>query len=129
MENIMRTQTTLVKRGMICRHQRRPGGSHLAGRRRRRNGFGGTAPRGGSANNSETWIDNAFARLRAASMTRAKHLQLGNAFVGPADPPTKLAVDILHDDHIRVDIGLVVRVKFSGREFVQHGWTLRNDGG
>jgi hypothetical protein len=31
-----------------------------------------------------------------ASLTRVKHLQLGNAIVGAAEPPTKLAVDILH---------------------------------
>jgi hypothetical protein len=50
-----------------------------------------------------------------------KHLQFGNAIVGAAEPPTKLAVDILHHHHIRVDVGLVVRVEFSGRELIQHG--------
>jgi hypothetical protein len=39
-----------------------------------------------------------------------KHLQLGNAIVGAAELPTKLAVDILHHDHIRVDVDLVVHV-------------------
>ena len=46
-----------------------------------------------------------------------------------AEPPTELAVDILHHHHIRVDVGLVVRVEISGRELVQHGWALRDDGG
>jgi hypothetical protein len=64
-----------------------------------------------------------------ASLTRVKHLQLGNAIVGTAKPPTKLAVDILHHHHIRIDVGLVAPVEFSGRELVQHGWALRDDGG
>src|ERR1700736_3446870 len=65
----------------------------------------------------------------SASLTRMKHLQLGNAIVGAAEPPTKLAVDILHHHHIRMDVGLVARVEVSGREFVQHGRALRDDGG
>jgi hypothetical protein len=62
-------------------------------------------------------------------LTRVKHVQLGNAIVGAAKPPAKLAVDILYHQHICVDIGLVVRVEISGRELVQHGWALRDDGG
>jgi hypothetical protein len=54
---------------------------------------------------------------------------LGNAIVGAAEPPTELAVDILHHHRIRVDVGLVVRVEVSGRELVQHGWALRDDSG
>src|SRR5216684_6660217 len=65
----------------------------------------------------------------AASLTRVKHQQLGNALVGAAEPPTKLTVDILHHHHIRIDVGLVARVEFSGRELVQHGWAFRDDGG
>jgi hypothetical protein len=34
----------------------------------------------------------------------------GSAIVGAAEPPTELAIYILHHQHIRVD-GLVVRVK------------------
>lgn len=56
-----------------------------------------------------------------------KPLQLRNAIVGTAKPPTKLAVDILHHHHIRVDVGLVVRVELSSRQLVQQGWALRND--
>jgi hypothetical protein len=65
----------------------------------------------------------------SASLTRVKHLQLGNAIVGAAEPPTKLAVDILHHHHIRIDVSLVARVELSGRELVQHGWALHDDGG
>src|SRR5262245_217425 len=43
--------------------------------------------------------------------------------------PAEVAVDILHDHRIRVDVGLVVLVVVSGRELVQHGWALRDDGG
>jgi len=57
-----------------------------------------------------------------------KHLQPGNAIVGAAEPPTKLAADILHHHHIRVNVGLVVHVELAGRELVQHGWALRDDG-
>jgi hypothetical protein len=53
-----------------------------------------------------------------ASLTRVKHLQLGNAIVGAAEPPTKLAVDILYHHHIRMDVGLVACVEVSGRELV-----------
>jgi hypothetical protein len=66
---------------------------------------------------------------RAMLLTGVKHLQLGNAIVGAAEPPTELAVDILHHHRIRVDVGLVVRVEVSGRELVQHGWALRDDCG
>src|SRR5262245_218132 len=62
------------------------------------------------------------------SLTRMKHLQLGNATVGTAEPPAKLAIDVLHHDHIRVNVRLVVSVEISGRELVQLGWTLRDDG-
>ena len=55
--------------------------------------------------------------------------QLGNAIVGTPEPPTELAVDILHHHHICVDVGLVVCVEVSGRELVQHGWAVRDDGG
>src|SRR6202011_5051416 len=65
----------------------------------------------------------------SASLTRMKHLQLGNAIVGAAEPPTKLAVDILHHHHIRIDVSLVARVELSGRELVQHGWALHDSGG
>jgi len=65
----------------------------------------------------------------SVSLTRVKHLQLSNAIVGAAEPPTKLAVDILHHHHIRMDVGLVARVEVSGRELVQHGWAFRDDGG
>ena len=67
--------------------------------------------------------------MRLASLSRVKHLQLGNAIVSSAEPPTKLAVDILYHHHIRVDVGLVVRVEVLGRELVQHSWALRDDGG
>jgi len=72
---------------------------------------------------------NPHDARESALLTRVKHLQLGNAIVGAAEPPTKLAVDILHHHHIRIDVGLVARVEFSGRELVQHGWALRDDGG
>jgi len=39
-----------------------------------------------------------------------------DVLVGAAEPPAKLAVDILHHHHIRMDVGLVARVEvFSGR--------------
>jgi hypothetical protein len=63
-----------------------------------------------------------------ASLTRLKHPQLGNAIVSAPEPSTKLAVDILHHDHIRIDVGLVERVEFSSRELVQHDWALRDHG-
>ena len=65
----------------------------------------------------------------SASLTGVKRLQLGNAIVGAAEPPAKLAADVLHHDHIGVDIGLVAGVELSGREFVQHGRAVRDDGG
>jgi hypothetical protein len=65
----------------------------------------------------------------SVSLTRVKHLQLGNAVVGAAEPPTKLAVDILQHHHIPVNVGLVALVKFLGRELVKHGWALSDDGG
>src|SRR5665811_1096282 len=64
----------------------------------------------------------------SVSLTRLKHLQLGNAIVGATEPPTKLAVDILDHHHIRMDVGLVARVEVSGRELVQSGWAFRDDG-
>jgi hypothetical protein len=72
---------------------------------------------------------NQVTQRAAVSLIRLKHLQLCNAIVGAAEPPTKLAVDILDHHHIRVDVGLVARVEVSGRELVQHGWALRDDGG
>ena len=71
---------------------------------------------------------NPHDARESASLTRVKHLQLGNAIVGAAEPPTKLTVDILHHHHIRMDVGLVAGVEFSGRELVQHGWALHDDG-
>ncbi len=41
----------------------------------------------------------------SVSLISLTHLQLGNAIVGAAEPPTKLAVDILHHHHIRMDVG------------------------
>ena len=55
--------------------------------------------------------------------------QLGNATVGAAQPAAKFAVDVLHHDDIGVDVGLVVAIEASGREFVQYGCALRDDGG
>jgi hypothetical protein len=72
---------------------------------------------------------NPHGAREPASLTRVKHPQLGNAIVSAPEPSTKLAVDILHHHHIRVDVGLVVRVEFSGRELVQHDWALRDHGG
>ena len=62
---------------------------------------------------------NPHDARESASPTRVKHLQLGKAIVGAAEPPTKLAVDILRHHHIRMDVGLVARVEVSGRELVQ----------
>jgi hypothetical protein len=67
-------------------------------------------------------------RVVSASSTRLND-QLGNATVGAAEPPAKFAVDVLHHDHIAVDVGLVVRVEISGRELVQYGCALGYDGG
>ena len=79
--------------------------------------------------NSERWRQSdGPLRGISASFTRVK-AQLGNAAVGAAEPPAKFAVDVLHHDHIGVDVGLVVRVEISGRELVQHGFGLRDDGG
>ena len=76
--------------------------------------------------------DNTYVKRKARefrSWIRIEHLQLGNAIVGAAEPPAKLAIDVLHHDHIRMDVGLVIRIELPGRELVQHGWTLRNHGG
>jgi hypothetical protein len=72
---------------------------------------------------------NAQPTLRAVSLTRAKHLQIGDAIVGATQPPAKLAVDILQHHHIGMDVGLVTRVEVSRRELVQHGRALRDHGG
>jgi hypothetical protein len=80
-------------------------------------------------NSSEFEPEAPSDAYESVSLTRAKHMQLGNAIVGAAEPTTKLAVNILHHHHIRVDVSLVVRVKFSGRELVEHGWAFRDDGG
>jgi hypothetical protein len=79
--------------------------------------------------NSERWRPR-YGPLRdlPASSTRVND-QLGNAAVGAAEAPAKFAVDILHHQHIALDVGLVVRVEVSGREFVQYGCALRDDGG
>ena len=71
--------------------------------------------------NSARWRPR-YGPLRgaSASFTPAK-AQLGNATVGAAEPPAEFAVDVLHHDHIGVDVGLVVRVEVSGRELVQYG--------
>src|SRR5260370_9962984 len=96
-------------------------------------GSGALAPRP-QANHCATFRWSRFLlnprdARESASSTRVKHLQLGNAIVGAAEPSTKLAVDILHHHHIRMNVGLVARVEFLGREFVQHGWALRDDRG
>ncbi len=65
----------------------------------------------------------------SASLTLVKLLQLGNSIVGATEPPTKLAVDVLYHHDIRMNVGFVARVELSGREFVQHGWALCDDGG
>ena len=70
-----------------------------------------------------------FLDIASVTISRRSICQLGNAIVGTAEPPTELAVDILHHHHIRVDVGLVVCVEVSGRELVQHGWAVRDDGG
>ena len=67
-------------------------------------------------------------RDASASPTPVK-AQLGDAAVGAAEPAAKFAVDILHHDYIGVDVGLVVRVEVSGRQLIQHGCGLRDDGG
>jgi hypothetical protein len=64
----------------------------------------------------------------SASLTGVKRLQLGNTIVGAAEPPAKLAADVLHHHHIGMDIRLVTRVELFGRELVQQGWALRDDG-
>jgi hypothetical protein len=58
----------------------------------------------------------------------ARVCQLGNATVGAAEPPTELAVNILQHHHVGVDVGLVICVEVSGRELVQHGCAVRDDG-
>jgi hypothetical protein len=65
----------------------------------------------------------------SASLTGVKRLQLGNAIVGAAEPPTKFAADVLHHHHIGMNIRLVTRVELFGRELVQQRWALRDDGG
>src|SRR2546426_10786846 len=67
-------------------------------------------------------------RVVSASFARVK-AQLGNATVSAAEPPAKFAVDILHHDHVGVDVGLVVGVEVSGRKLIQYGCGLRDDGG
>jgi hypothetical protein len=56
------------------------------------------------------FLFNPHDESESASFTQVKHLQLANTNVGAAEPSTKLAVVILHHHHIRVDVGLVVRV-------------------
>src|SRR5262245_8928901 len=50
-----------------------------------------------------------------------------HAIVGTTEPPTQLAADVLQHHYVSMDVRLVVRVELSGREFVQHGRTLRDD--
>src|SRR5258708_6504280 len=77
-------------------------------------------------------VDDPVKRLAldvhrgSASFTRAN--ELGNATVGAAQPPAKLAVDILHHHHVRMDVSLVTGVELLGRELVQHGRAFRDDG-
>src|SRR5438034_2089706 len=79
--------------------------------------------------NSERWRSR-YGPLRVISASSIRvNGQLGNANVCAAEPPAKFAVDILHHNHIGVDVGLVVRVEASGRELVQYGCALRDDGG
>ena len=79
--------------------------------------------------NSENWRPRCGPlRGASSSFTRAK-AQLGNATVGAAEAPAEFAVDVLHHDHIGVDVGLVVGVEVSGRELVQYRCGLRDDGG
>src|SRR5215469_2236650 len=66
---------------------------------------------------------------RAASLAGVKRLEPGKAIVGAAQPPAQLAVDVLHHDHIAVDVALVIFVELLRRELVQHGRTLRDHGG
>lgn len=75
------------------------------------------------------FLINLQEARESASFTSASNCQLGNATVGAAEPPTELAVDILHHHHIRVDVGFAVRVEVSGGELVQHGWAFHEDGG
>ena len=81
----------------------------------------------GSGNSERRRPRDGPMRVASASPTPVK-AQLGNATVGAAEPPAKLAVDILHHDHIAVDVGLVVGVEVSGRQLVQCGCGLRDDG-
>jgi hypothetical protein len=71
----------------------------------------------------------AFLTRTSSRLAGLQHLQLGNAFVGTAKPPTKLAIDVLHDKHIAVNVGFVVGIELPGRKLVEHGWALRDDGG
>ena len=87
------------------------------------------APRNDGSGSHLGFLLNRRDTRETASLTCLKHLQLGNAIVGAAQPSTKFAVDILHHHHIPMDVGFVARVEFSGREFVQHGWALRDHGG
>ncbi|MGY4233537.1 hypothetical protein ACVIIW_002484 [Bradyrhizobium sp. USDA 4449] len=43
------------------------------------------------------------------------------AGLGAAKPPAWLAIDVLQDDHIGVDDGLVAAAELLGRQFVQQG--------
>jgi Transposase domain (DUF772) len=102
---------------------------------RRPNGDIGSSGFGGVKRNHCTtfrwplFLLNPQDARESALLTRGSICQLGNAIVGAAEPPTELAVDILHHHHIRVDVGLVVRVEVLGGEFVQHGRALHDDGG
>src|ERR1700730_17018035 len=77
----------------------------------------------------DCWPSRCLLLNASVSLISQKHLQLGNAIVVAAEPPTKLAVDILYHHHIRMDVGLVACVEVSGRALVQHGGAFSDDGG
>src|SRR5947209_5939931 len=79
--------------------------------------------------NSERWRSR-YGPLRVVSVSSIRlNGQLGNAAVGAAEAPAQFAVDVLHHQHIGVDVGLVECIEVSGRELVQHGCALGYDGG
>jgi hypothetical protein len=53
-----------------------------------------------------TWLKRAS---NAEAFLSKVARRLGNASVGAVELPTKLAVDILHHHHIRMDVGLASR--------------------
>src|SRR6185369_6739820 len=102
-------------------------GSFATGAIQRQVGMSTVTPKAGV--NSERWRPR-YGPLQGASASFARvKAQLGDATVGAAESPAKFAVDVLHHDHIGVDVGLVVGVEVPGRELVQYGFGLRDDGG